>query len=129
MTTFKKTCTAALAALTLSGAVLASAAPVEAGFGRRHGGAIAAGVVGGFALGAAIASQRPAYSYAPVLRGLRPGMHRGLGGRLRRLRPVLQAARADLPLISELGRRGPPSAPSRSRPSLRPDGVALHPLA
>jgi hypothetical protein len=72
MTTFKKTCTAALAALTLSGAVLASAAPVEAGFDRRHGGAIAAGVVGGFALGAAIASQRPAYGYAPVYEAYGP---------------------------------------------------------
>jgi hypothetical protein len=65
MTTLKKTFNAALAALTLTGAVLASADPAEARPGRR-GGAIAAGVIGGIALGAAIAAQRPAYAYEPV---------------------------------------------------------------
>jgi hypothetical protein len=65
MTTLKKTFNAALAALTLTGAVLASADPAEARSGRR-GGAIAAGVIGGIALGAAIAAQRPAYAYESV---------------------------------------------------------------
>jgi hypothetical protein len=66
--TFKTTLTAALAALTLGGAVLATSAPAEAGWGRRgYGGAIAAGVIGGLALGA-IASSRPAYA-VPVYEG------------------------------------------------------------
>ena len=62
--TFSKTLTSALTALTLGGAVLATAAPAEAGWGyrHRHGGAVAAGVIGGLAVGAMIASSRPAYA-------------------------------------------------------------------
>lgn len=60
----KKTLTAGLAALTLGGALLATAAPAQAGHWRHrhHGGAVAAGVVGGLALGAIIASQGRAYA-------------------------------------------------------------------
>jgi hypothetical protein len=60
-----KTLTSALAALTLGGAVLATSAPAEAGWGYRHrgyGGAVAAGVIGGLAIGAIAASSRPAYA-------------------------------------------------------------------
>lgn len=62
--TFSKTFASALAALTLGGAVLATSAPAEAGWGyrHRHGGAVAAGVIGGLAVGAMIASSRPAYA-------------------------------------------------------------------
>jgi hypothetical protein len=52
MTTFKKTISSALAAVTMGAAVLGSAAPAEA----RGGGAFAAGVIGGLAVGA-IAAQ------------------------------------------------------------------------
>ena len=60
-----KTLSSALAALTLGGAVLATSAPTEAGWGYRHrgyGGAVAAGVIGGLAIGAIAASSRPAYA-------------------------------------------------------------------
>jgi hypothetical protein len=134
MTTLKKTFTAALAALTLSGAVLASADPAEARPGRR-GGAIAAGVIGGIALGAAIAAHRPAYAYEPVY-GYAPALHLGVGGRLRRLRAVRQAAREGLPL-TRVGparlsvRAGPiaaPFPPGRGRsPSARTMGRARPP--
>ena len=63
MTFSKKSLTSALAALTLGGAVVATSAPAEAGWGyRRHGGAVAAGVIGGLAVGAIIAASRPAYA-------------------------------------------------------------------
>jgi hypothetical protein len=76
----KKTLAAGLAAATLGGAAIASATPASAqwGWGRGYGygyrpyyggGAVAAGVVGGLALGAL--ATRPAYgygygAYAPV---------------------------------------------------------------
>ena len=50
MTTFRKTVSSALAAVTMGAAVLGSAAPAEA-----RGGAFAAGVIGGLALGAVAA--------------------------------------------------------------------------
>ena len=82
--TMKKTLAAGLAAVTLGGAAIASATPASAqwggGWGRGYGygygyrpyyggGAVAAGLVGGLALGALAA--RPAYgygygAYAPV---------------------------------------------------------------
>ena len=69
MTTFKKTIASALAALTLGGAVLTTSAPAQAG-GGGFGGAIAAGVIGGIALGALAASRpayaAPAYYYGPT---------------------------------------------------------------
>ena len=61
MTRFRKTITASLAALTLGGAVLSTTTTPAAAWGYRHGGwgwggpAIAAGVIGGLALGAAAA--------------------------------------------------------------------------
>ena len=68
MTKFRKTITASLAALTLGGAVLATATPAAAwggygyGYGWHHGygwggPGVAAGVIGGLALGAIAASQ------------------------------------------------------------------------
>ena len=65
MTFSQKTLTSALAALTLGGAVAVTSAPAEAGWGYHHrgyGGAVAAGVIGGLAVGAMIASSRPAYA-------------------------------------------------------------------
>jgi hypothetical protein len=83
MTKMKKTIAAGLVAITLAGGAIASAAPASAqqgfsrgygyGYGYRHrayrphyggGGAVAAGLIGGLALGALAA--RPAYGYAPV---------------------------------------------------------------
>ncbi len=65
-TTFKKSLTASLAALTIGMTVLSSATPASA----RNGGAIAAGIIGGLALGAiaagaAHANSGPGY-YAPA---------------------------------------------------------------
>lgn len=72
MTTARTMMTSAIAALALCGTVLASAAPAEAGYRYRHGGgAIAAGVIGGLALGAIAASTYPAYSPYPAY-GVRP---------------------------------------------------------
>jgi hypothetical protein len=51
MTTFRKTICCALAAVTMGGSLVGSAAPAEA-----RGGAFAAGVIGGLAVGA-IAAQ------------------------------------------------------------------------
>ena len=64
-TTFKKTLTASLAALTLGMTVLSTATPANA----RGGGLVAAGIIGGLALGAiaagaAHANSGPRY-YAP----------------------------------------------------------------
>jgi hypothetical protein len=62
MTAFaRKTLIASLSALTLGTAVIASAAPAEARPWRYHGGAVAAGVVGGLALGAVAASAHTVY--------------------------------------------------------------------
>lgn len=64
----RKTLTAATAALTLGASVMAFANPASAGHWRHrhHGGAVAAGVIGGLALGALAASAaRPGYA-APV---------------------------------------------------------------
>ncbi len=57
---------AAAAALVIGAAV--APAPAEAGWrGRNYGGAVAAGVIGGLALGAlAAGAARPAYGYAPA---------------------------------------------------------------
>lgn len=76
MTTFsRKTLTATLAALTIGATVLASSSPASAGYWRHrhhHGGAVAAGVIGGLALGALAASAaRPAYA-APVYGAYEP---------------------------------------------------------
>jgi hypothetical protein len=62
--TFTKTLAAALTALTLGSAALASSVPAEAGWGCRRGcgGAVAAGIIGGLAIGAIAASSRPAYA-------------------------------------------------------------------
>lgn len=70
MTDLRKTAAAALAALSLGGAALATAAPAEAGWGYRrgYGGAVAAGVLGGLAVGALVASSGRAYA-APVYAG------------------------------------------------------------
>ena len=62
-TTFKKTLTASLAALTLGMTVLSTATPANA----RGGGLLAAGIIGGLALGAIAAGSAhaaPGY-YAP----------------------------------------------------------------
>ena len=62
-TTFKKTLTASLAALTLGMTVLSTATPAHA----RGGGLLAAGIIGGLALGAIAAGSAhaaPGY-YAP----------------------------------------------------------------
>lgn len=63
MTLTRTTLTATLSALALGGALLTHAAPAQAGpwHHHHHGGAIAAGVIGGLALGALAA--RPAYAY------------------------------------------------------------------
>jgi hypothetical protein len=67
MTRFRKTITASLAALTIGAGVIAtSASPAAAwgGYGWHHGwggGGIAAGVLGGLALGAVAASASPYY--------------------------------------------------------------------
>lgn len=60
---FRKTLLALGAAATI--AVGTVAAPSEAEAGRR-GGAIAAGIIGGLALGAIIASAHPYYYYGPA---------------------------------------------------------------
>ncbi|WP_342360472.1 hypothetical protein [Terrarubrum flagellatum] len=63
MTTFKKTLTAALAALSLAGAMTITTSSAEAYWRRGYnGGAVAAGVVGALALGAIAASAaQPTY--------------------------------------------------------------------
>jgi hypothetical protein len=72
MTTFRKTVTATLAALTLATTVIASGAEARPrwGYGYGHRGwGVGAGVVGALAAGAIIAgATRPAYGYyaAPV---------------------------------------------------------------
>lgn len=58
----RKTTTAGLAALALAGTMAMTTTEASAGWRHRHhGGAIAAGIVGGMALGALVAS-RPAYA-------------------------------------------------------------------
>ena len=87
----KKTLAAGLAAVTLGGAVIASATPASAqwGWGPRYGygygyrpyyggGAVAAGLVGGLALGALAA--RPAYAYPYYGGGYAPVGYYGGGG-------------------------------------------------
>lgn len=64
MTRLTRTAAAALAALTLSTALLASGAEARPRW-HGHGGAIAAGVIGGIALGGLFAANRSAYA-APV---------------------------------------------------------------
>ena len=72
MTRFRKTIAASLAALTVGGAVLAtSASPAAAwGYGYHHGwggAGLAAGLIGGLAVGAIAASANPYYgSYGCV---------------------------------------------------------------
>ena len=61
--TFRKTISAALAATTLAGSLVATAAPAEA-----RGGAFAAGLIGGVALGAIAAD---AYRYCAAPRATR----------------------------------------------------------
>lgn len=72
----KKSIVAAAAALTLGGGMIAASAPAEAGhrygyYGHHYGyrpntGAVAAGVIGGLALGALAAQSYRAPAYAPV---------------------------------------------------------------
>lgn len=72
----KKSIVAAAAALTLGGGMVAASAPAEAGYRYGHGGhhygyrpstgAVAAGVIGGLALGAVAAQSYRAPAYAPV---------------------------------------------------------------
>jgi hypothetical protein len=60
----KKTLIALLAAVTVAGAVASSATEADARNHRSNSGAVAAGVIGGIALGAIIGSTaRPAYGY------------------------------------------------------------------
>jgi len=62
---FRKTITAALAALTLGTAAIATASSASAGYyrSRNYAGYAAAGIIGGLALGALAASAaRPAYA-------------------------------------------------------------------
>jgi hypothetical protein len=61
MTTFKKISAIALTALTLA---VATAPSAEARWRHRHGGAIAAGLIGGAVLGAAMAGSGYGYGYA-----------------------------------------------------------------
>ena len=65
MTTFRKTVTATLAALTLATTFAASGAEARPRWGYRYGGwGVGAGVVGAIAAGAIIAgATRPAYGY------------------------------------------------------------------
>ena len=58
MTTFRKTVSSTVAAVTMGAAVLGSAAPAEA-----RGGAFAAGVIGGIAVGAIAAQAQPRTVY------------------------------------------------------------------
>lgn len=59
----KKTATAAITALTLGASMAAMSTEASASWRyRNHGGAIAAGLVGGLAVGALIASSRPSYA-------------------------------------------------------------------
>ncbi|MBX3525951.1 MAG: hypothetical protein KF904_07085 [Rhodoblastus sp.] len=68
MTRSRKIITASIAALTIAGAVSATATPAAAWGHRHHGGwgwggpAIAAGVIGGLTLGAMAAAAQPAYA-------------------------------------------------------------------
>jgi hypothetical protein len=69
MTKVKKILVAGLCAATLGGSMVSFSDPAEARHRRGHGAAIAAGVVGGLALGAlAAGAARPAYG-APVAPG------------------------------------------------------------
>src|SRR5512132_2410742 len=71
-----RTLTAFAAAATLGLAAVATPQPAEA----RHGGAIAAGVIGGLAIGALIGSAASApYAYAPGYYG-GPAYYGGYGG-------------------------------------------------
>ena len=96
--TFRKTISAALAAATLAGSLVATAAPAEA-----RGGAFAAGLIGGVALGAiAVDAYRPGPVYVVerrVVRRTRCGLPR---------LPLLSGARAN-------PRNGAPHAPFRRR--------------
>ena len=72
-----RTLTALAAAATLGLAAVAAPQPAEA----RHGGAIAAGVIGGLAIGALIgsAASAPYYAYTPGYYG-GPAYYGGYGG-------------------------------------------------
>ena len=72
-----RTLTALAAAATLGLAAVAAPQPAEA----RHGGAIAAGVIGGLAIGALIgsAASAPYYAYSPGYYG-GPAYYGGYGG-------------------------------------------------
>lgn len=60
---FRKIFTVAAAALTMSGAMALSTTEASAGYWKKHGGAVAAGVVGGLAVGAMLgAATAPAYA-------------------------------------------------------------------
>lgn len=63
MTIFKKTLTAALATVAVAGAMTLQAGQAEARYWRHGygGGAVAAGIIGGLALGAIAASAAPRY--------------------------------------------------------------------
>ena len=73
-----RTLTALAAAATLGIAAIAAPQPAEA----RHGGAIAAGVIGGLAVGALIgsAAAAPYYGYAPGYYYGGPAYYGGYGG-------------------------------------------------
>ena len=63
----RKSIVLALAAATIAGTMAVATSDAEARWRGRHGGAIAAGIVGGLALGALAASaHRPAYGYGPA---------------------------------------------------------------
>lgn len=61
----KKTVSAILAVATLAGS-LVTAIPAAQADGGRIAAGVAGGLIGGALLGGAIASQRPAYGYAPA---------------------------------------------------------------
>jgi hypothetical protein len=71
MSVIRKTLTGALAAATLTAGIIAASAPAEAQWRRGHhrggwGAPVAAGVIGGLALGALAAqAAQPRYYYAP----------------------------------------------------------------
>lgn len=64
MTNFRKTATAALAAITLATTIFASAAEARPRWRHGHGWGVGAGVVGALAVGGLLAAaSRPAYGY------------------------------------------------------------------
>lgn len=77
MSKFQKTLAGALAALTLGAGIIAASTPAEAQWRRGYhrggwGAPVAAGVIGGLALGAIAAQAAPRYHYPAYGYGYRP---------------------------------------------------------